>query len=155
MVGRVLRPAPGKVNAIVLDHSGAVFQHGFVEDRVAWTLETDKRAESPTHTARLKSGPSSRLLECSQCGGIRTAGEPCGHCGFFPKARPEAISFRDGDLGLVDRKSRAVNALFRSKRAYALALDVDVNLERTRLSSRLDCTQIQRKIRNMAARRRR
>jgi DNA repair protein RadD len=111
MVGRVLRPAPGKVNAIVLDHSGAVFQHGFVEDRVEWTLETDKRAESPTHTARLKSGPSSRLLECSQCGAIRTAGEPCAHCGFFPKARPEAVIFRDGDLGLVDRKSRTVHAL--------------------------------------------
>ena len=85
MVGRVLRPAPGKVNAIVLDHSGAVFQHGFVEDRVAWTLETDKRAESPTHTARLKSGHSSRLLECSQCGAIRTAGEPCRSLWLLPE----------------------------------------------------------------------
>jgi DNA repair protein RadD len=28
MVGRVLRPAPGKIDAIVLDHSGAVYQHG-------------------------------------------------------------------------------------------------------------------------------
>src|SRR6185295_11858069 len=42
MVGRVLRPAPGKTNAIVLDHSGAVFRHGFVEDYVEWTLEPDK-----------------------------------------------------------------------------------------------------------------
>jgi DNA repair protein RadD len=110
MVGRVLRPAPGKVNAIVLDHSGAVFQHGFVEDPVEWTLETDKRAHSPTHNARLESGHGSRLLECSQCGAIRTAGEPCSHCGFFPKVRPEAIVFRDGDLALVDRKSRTVVA---------------------------------------------
>src|SRR5262249_59701564 len=31
MVGRVLRPAPGKVNAIVLDHSGAVYRHGLPE----------------------------------------------------------------------------------------------------------------------------
>jgi len=30
MIGRVLRPAPGKTDAIVLDHSGAVFRHGFV-----------------------------------------------------------------------------------------------------------------------------
>jgi hypothetical protein len=110
MVGRVLRPAPGKVDAIVLDHSGAVSQHGFVEDRVEWTLETDKRADNPTHSARLRSGNNSRLLECSQCGAIRTAGEPCGHCGFFPRARPEAVIFRDGDLGLVDRKSRTVLA---------------------------------------------
>ena len=44
MVGRVLRPAPGKTSAIVLDHSGAIYRHGFVEDRVEWTLEPDKRA---------------------------------------------------------------------------------------------------------------
>jgi DNA repair protein RadD len=28
MIGRVLRPAEGKVDAIILDHSGAVFRHG-------------------------------------------------------------------------------------------------------------------------------
>ena len=44
MVGRVLRPAPGKTNATVLDHSGAVFRHGFVEDRGDWTLDPDKRS---------------------------------------------------------------------------------------------------------------
>ncbi len=38
MVGRVLRPAPGKTNALVLDHAGAIFQHGFVEEPVNWTL---------------------------------------------------------------------------------------------------------------------
>ena len=32
MIGRVLRPAPGKEYALVLDHAGAVFQHGFVEE---------------------------------------------------------------------------------------------------------------------------
>jgi DNA repair protein RadD len=49
MIGRILRPAPGKVDAIVLDHSGAVFRHGFVEDPVEWTLDPDRHAESPTH----------------------------------------------------------------------------------------------------------
>jgi DNA repair protein RadD len=68
MVGRVLRPAPGKVDAVVLDHSGAVFRHGFIEDHVKWTLDPDKRAESPTHAARLAAGNSRRLLDCSRCG---------------------------------------------------------------------------------------
>ena len=111
MVGRVLRPAPGKTNAIVLDHSGAVFRHGFVEDRVEWTLETDKRARSPAHEARIRSGCSSRLLECSQCSAMRTAGEPCSHCGFFPQRRPDAVVFREGDLGLVDRQSRTAQSI--------------------------------------------
>jgi DNA repair protein RadD len=106
MVGRVLRPAPGKTNAIVLDHSGAVFRQGFVEDRVDWTLDPDKRSYSPTHAARLRSGYSSRLLECSQCGSIRIAGEACRHCGFLPQRPPKAIVFNEGDLALVNRERR-------------------------------------------------
>jgi DNA repair protein RadD len=106
MVGRVLRPAPGKSNAIVLDHSGAVFRHGFIEDRVEWTLSPDGRAQSPTHNARLRSGYSSRLLECPQCGSIRVAGERCQHCGFLPQRNPNAAAFVEGDLALVDRGRR-------------------------------------------------
>jgi DNA repair protein RadD len=106
MVGRVLRPAPSKLNAVILDHSGAVFRHGFVEDRVDWTLNPDKRAESPTHNCRLRSGYSSRLLECSQCGSIRVAGEACRRCGFLPQRPPKAIVFGAGDLAQVDRQRR-------------------------------------------------
>jgi DNA repair protein RadD len=87
MIGRVLRPADGKTDAIVIDHSGAVFRHGFVEDPVEW-LDPDRKAKSPAHEARSGSS-SSRLLECSQCGAIRVAGEACFHCGF-PAAAPAA-----------------------------------------------------------------
>src|SRR6516164_9229513 len=76
MIGRVLRPADGKTDAIVLDHSGAVFRHGFVEDRVEWTLDPDRRAESPQHQQR-QAVNGSRLVECVQCGSIRVAGEAC------------------------------------------------------------------------------
>jgi DNA repair protein RadD len=110
MVGRVLRPADDKTNAIVLDHSGAVFRHGFVEDHVEWQLDPEKRAESPTHNARLRSGDSSRLLECSRCETMRVAGEPCPNCGFLPQRPPQAIVFKDGDLGLVDRAQRTAQA---------------------------------------------
>jgi len=47
MIGRVLRPADHKTDAIILDHSGAVFRHGFAEDPVEWTLDPDRHAESP------------------------------------------------------------------------------------------------------------
>jgi superfamily II DNA or RNA helicase len=107
MIGRVLRPAEGKSDAIVIDHSGAVFRHGFAEDRVEWTLDPDKRAESPRHTARCEF-KSFRLLECTQCGAIRTAGEACSHCGFLPQRKPQQILVTDGELGLVDAK-RKVN----------------------------------------------
>jgi hypothetical protein len=105
MIGRVIRPAPGKVDAIVLDHSGAVYRHGFVEDEVAWTLDPDERATSPTHTARCENHQS-RLLECTQCAAIRVAGLACANCGFLPQRPPRDVSFVAGDLNEVGRDRR-------------------------------------------------
>jgi superfamily II DNA or RNA helicase len=111
MIGRVLRPAEGKPDAIVLDHSGAVFRHGLVEDRVEWTLDPDRASENRTHAARdLEHG--SRLLECSQCGSIRVAGEPCAHCGFLPQRPPRSVFIADGDLALVDGSRRTNGNVF-------------------------------------------
>jgi superfamily II DNA or RNA helicase len=105
MAGRGLRPALGKSNLILIDHSGAVFRHGLLEDRIEWTLETDKRAANPTHAKR-GIGAFGRLIECSQCSAMRTAGEKCPHCGFLPQRRPDPIVFREGELARVDRQTR-------------------------------------------------
>jgi len=97
MIGRGLRPAQGKTDCIVLDHSGAVYRHGLVEDPVAWTLDPDERAEAPAHTARLNR-EAPKLLECSQCSAIRVGGQPCPACGFLPKRPAQAVDVIDGDL---------------------------------------------------------
>lgn len=76
MAGRGLRPAPNKNNLILIDHSGAVYRHRLLEDRIEWTLEVTERAENPTHAARSRQ-TTSRLIECTQCAALRTAGEPC------------------------------------------------------------------------------
>jgi superfamily II DNA or RNA helicase len=102
MVGRVLRPATGKPDAIVLDHSGAVFRHGLPEDYVAWTLDPDKRATAPAHQQRLGSKDKrDGLLECTQCNALRLGGKPCPNCGFMPKRPAEFIATAAGELGLV------------------------------------------------------
>jgi superfamily II DNA or RNA helicase len=100
MIGRGLRPADGKKDCIILDHSGAVFAHGLPEDHVEWTLRPDRKAQSPAHVTRLKR-KSGGLLECSQCSALRLAGEPCPHCGFLPQRPARPIPIRDGELGLV------------------------------------------------------
>jgi superfamily II DNA or RNA helicase len=101
MVGRVLRPAHGKSDAIIIDHSSAVFRHGFPEDPVSWTLDPDTFAQNRQHKKRCAPESTSRLLECSQCGAVRVGGEPCQHCGFMPQPKPKAVAVADGDLGLV------------------------------------------------------
>lgn len=105
MIGRVLRPAEGKPNAIILDHSGAVFRHGLPEDHVEWTLDVDGRAKNVTEKTRKAAGE--RLLECPQCHAVMVK-PPCFHCGWMPKPRARAVEFEDGELGLVvGGKSRA------------------------------------------------
>jgi DNA repair protein RadD len=101
MIGRVLRPAEGKRDAIILDHSGAVYQHGLPEDHVEWTLDPDRRAIAPAHQARLDRKVRS-LIECSQCQTLRLGGKPCPNCGFLPKRPGQYVTLREGELGLVE-----------------------------------------------------
>ena len=98
MIGRVLRPFPGKPDCLVLDHSGATHRHGFVEDHVDWTLDVDKRADAPAHTARCASCSTTRLCDCPQCGAVRQAGKPCRVCGYLPRPRPNDVDVADGEL---------------------------------------------------------
>jgi DNA repair protein RadD len=109
MVGRGLRPVEGKTSLVVLDHAGAIYRHGCVEDPIAWTLEPDKRAANPAHTARpvrdTDGSYQSRLVDCKGCGAKRLSGEACKHCGYYPKRPAEAIVFQDGNLSLYDRRS--------------------------------------------------
>ena len=99
MIGRVLRPFEGKPDAIIIDHAGACFAHGFAEDPIEWTLDPDRPAKNKTHGERGEGG--SRLIDCSQCGALRTGGEACRHCGFLPAPKPKRVEVIDGNLGLV------------------------------------------------------
>jgi DNA repair protein RadD len=130
MIGRGLRPAPGKTDCIVLDHSGAVFRHGLVEDPVEWTLDPDRRATSKAHDARGSRGTEAGLLECSQCGAMRLGGQPCPHCGFMPKRPPKAIEFRDGELGQVAGGKARANEYDRATRDRWHGMLTAIALER-------------------------
>jgi superfamily II DNA or RNA helicase len=100
MIGRGLRPADGKTDCIILDHSGAVYRHGLPEDHVEWPLKTDQSAENPTQDKR-KAGKEPKLRECPSCQVLMTS-PPCGNCGWMPaQRRGHDRDFLDGELGLV------------------------------------------------------
>jgi DNA repair protein RadD len=110
MVGRVLRPAPGKTDAIILDHSGAVFQHGFVDDPIEWTLNEDERAENRAHSGRGQYGGTPALTTCPECAAVRLQGQPCPVCHWRPVPKPRRVDVSDGTLGVVDRDRRVTVA---------------------------------------------
>jgi DNA repair protein RadD len=99
MIGRGLRPAPGKTDLVILDHSGAVYRHGLPEDHVHWTLDVDRRAENQTQAKR-KAGEEPKLRECPKCS-VLISRPPCGSCGWVPAPRARDRDFLDGELGLV------------------------------------------------------
>jgi DNA repair protein RadD len=102
MVGRVLRPHPRKADALVIDHAGAVFEHGRVEDDIEWTLHQDQRARNKSHALR-QPQTARELLTCPECTAIRTAGEPCPSCGWRPKPKGKEVEVIDGDLQKLER----------------------------------------------------
>jgi DNA repair protein RadD len=72
-VGRVLRPAPGKAAAIVLDHVGNVHRHGFPDDLREWSLTDGARRATGT------AAPSVRT--CPECFAAFKPAPICPACG--------------------------------------------------------------------------
>jgi DNA repair protein RadD len=106
MIGRGLRPAPGKSDVIILDHSGGVHRHGRPDDPIEWTLHTDKRAANAAHAARLQEHRDP-FCECSACGHLRMRGMACDNCGWEPKPRGEGIAYIDQDLVELGQTQRS------------------------------------------------
>jgi superfamily II DNA or RNA helicase len=97
MIGRGLRPAEGKANIVILDHSGGVYRHGRPDDAIEWTLDTDRKATNVTHEARVAEHQDP-FCECTACGHLRMRGMACDNCGWEPKPRGHDVEWIDGDL---------------------------------------------------------
>lgn len=74
-VGRVLRPAPGKPHAVILDHVGNVHRHGFPDDLHDWSLDDRLKRSRSGGTA----APSVRT--CEQCFAAFSPQPQCPVCG--------------------------------------------------------------------------
>lgn len=109
MAGRVLRPATDKTDALILDHSGAVFMHGFPDDEISWALHEDRRAENRAHSARGQHNHAPALTTCPECFAVRFEGKPCPSCGWHRVKKPRPVEFADGELGEVGR-DRSIKA---------------------------------------------
>jgi superfamily II DNA or RNA helicase len=102
MIGRGLRTAEGKSDCVILDHAGAVYQHGLPQDEIVWTLSPDRRAENLSQAQRTDKTGTDPFCDCPACGALRVRGMACDACGWEPTRRGKGIDFADGDLISVE-----------------------------------------------------
>lgn len=100
MVGRILRPYPGKFKALLLDHSGSVTRLGFPTDDLPLELDDGSPRKSGRNPEKKKSEPK----PCPNCQFVRPAGvHVCPACGFALQ-RQSDIQVGDGELVKLQHK---------------------------------------------------
>jgi superfamily II DNA or RNA helicase len=91
-VGRVMRPAPGKTHALVLDHAGNFARHGRPEDFDVEVLDDGEIG------VRAKRKVSEELSPCSSCGFLlERSRRECPSCGH-ERRRVADVTVLDGEL---------------------------------------------------------
>lgn len=104
MLGRLLRIAPGKTEALILDHVGNVLRHGLPDADIEWTLDGRPKRTGPPP-----------VKQCSQCYAAFAPAPVCPACGYeFPvAAKGRTIVLKDGEL--VEATAEAVEKITREK----------------------------------------
>jgi superfamily II DNA or RNA helicase len=103
MVGRVLRPMEGKDEALIIDHSGAVYDHGFVDDEFEWDLDPKKKIQE---RKKRETKRETKPITCEKCFNVYEKLRACPSCGAVHIKKGRALIVGDGDLGEVDKNSR-------------------------------------------------
>lgn len=71
-VGRIMRCAPGKTDAILLDHAGCTFEHGVASESREWELTPSKKkkpsAPSIKNCPMCYAVTASMAIRCPECG---------------------------------------------------------------------------------------
>ena len=95
-VGRALRPAPGKTEAIILDHAGNSLTHGLPDDEREWSLD-DREKRRKGEAAEVA------VRQCEECFFVYRPAPRCPQCGHAPAVKVREIEQVEGTLAEVKR----------------------------------------------------
>jgi DNA repair protein RadD len=125
-VGRVLRPAPGKDRAIILDHVGNLARHGFAEDVRDWSLEGRPKKKK----RKADDEADVNVRQCPSCYCAHAPAASCPECGHVYQLTQREIEVRDGTL--VELDVEAVRRQRKDEQRGAQTLDDLIALGRAR-----------------------
>lgn len=118
MIGRALRTAPGKTEALILDHADNHARLGFVTD-IHHPHLLDGKGKNPTRKEQGEAMPK----ECKSCGALKPPKvRECPACGFTPTAQSQ-IEEEEGELIEITKTLSARK--FGKQEFWSMALFVD------------------------------
>ena len=119
MIGRALRTAPGKVEALILDHADNHARLGFVTD-----IHHDRLLCGQEKRGTRKDQGEPMPKECKSCGTLKPPKvRECPSCGFTPTSVAE-IEAEEGELVEI-KKGKAKPTMFDKQLFWSMANYVD------------------------------
>jgi len=122
IIGRALRTAPGKVEALILDHADNHARLGFVTDIHHERLLGGNEGKTPTRKEQGEAMPK----ECKACGTMKAPKvSECPTCGFTPTRQSE-IEEEEGELQEITKsKAKPKPTMADKQRFWSMAQWVD------------------------------
>lgn len=92
-IGRVLRPAPGKTRAIILDHVGNCLRHGLAEEVREWSLDGRPKKKKASDD-----DDAPPVRQCPKCYACHVPAPTCPECGHTYEIKVRKLEQQDGEL---------------------------------------------------------
>jgi superfamily II DNA or RNA helicase len=92
-IGRVLRPAPGKTRAIILDHVGNCLRHGLAEEQREWSLDGRPKKKKASDD-----DDAPPVRQCPKCYACHVPAPACPECGHTYEIKVRKLEQQDGEL---------------------------------------------------------
>jgi DNA repair protein RadD len=116
--GRVLRPAPGKTAAYIIDHAGNTQRHGAIWAERQWSLDAPRRKRSDVSPSAVRT--------CPECYRAHNPAPACPGCGHVYPANARLPDEKSGDLVELDRQALEALHKARQKLAYSARTPAEI-----------------------------
>ena len=116
--GRVIRTHEGKTDAIIIDHSGAIEEHGYLDEYIPWSLDSQSKIAERKKKAQEERQEPKEII-CAECGASFKSSRSCPECGheMIPPSKP--IPTHQADLQELSKDKRKNNREWSKERKAA------------------------------------
>ncbi len=101
MCGRTLRPWVNKTDCLLVDHSGSVYTHGFVDGEIPWDLDARRKIQERLQDTKKK---EPKPITCPECQFVFRSLAECPECGWKPKIKGQEYHWIKGQLVEVNKE---------------------------------------------------